>query len=309
MKSNIHALLHLADSLSDLGPGYVWWAFPGERFNGMLEGKVKSKVRIDASLGNALWMDQLLESARLARNSLNLYQVQEIYPGEEQQPGNLPQSVMQTPYGLLKSRIKNVAISAPERVGLQDFLRGEEGNIDINEDYIALTHSHRWGRLVHKQHTVGSRQSQSLSSINRDSSWIQFTNGPKGPLRIMDRTSPTIVYGEVHYFTQITTITGMIYNLARVHTQRVLEISKEPLCIKVTNQAYDILQQGYRRRFLRFPPRVWLWINIRDINSSVGRLNTENGTYIIHPPGERHYNLAVDFDNFNERNQDVAEHV
>ena len=45
-KSNTCSLVHLADSLRDLGPGYVWWVFPTVRFNGVVEGKSKSMVRI-----------------------------------------------------------------------------------------------------------------------------------------------------------------------------------------------------------------------------------------------------------------------
>lgn len=36
MASNIHALLHMADQIRDVGSVYVWWEFPLERFGGML---------------------------------------------------------------------------------------------------------------------------------------------------------------------------------------------------------------------------------------------------------------------------------
>jgi len=44
MKSNLHAHVHLADIIRDAGPGVGWWCFPIERFNGMMEGKARSKV-------------------------------------------------------------------------------------------------------------------------------------------------------------------------------------------------------------------------------------------------------------------------
>ena len=36
LKSNLHAILHVADALTDLGPGPGWWGFPAERFNSTL---------------------------------------------------------------------------------------------------------------------------------------------------------------------------------------------------------------------------------------------------------------------------------
>jgi len=46
MKSNLHTLVHLADSLRDTGPEVGLWCFLIERFNGMMDGKAQSKVRI-----------------------------------------------------------------------------------------------------------------------------------------------------------------------------------------------------------------------------------------------------------------------
>ena len=80
MKSNLHSLVHLTDTLANCGPGYVWWAFPGERYCGMLEGKAKNRVWLDASLRNALWLDNLLTYARLARDKLNTNEAAGIYP-------------------------------------------------------------------------------------------------------------------------------------------------------------------------------------------------------------------------------------
>ncbi|KAI5811726.1 hypothetical protein DFH27DRAFT_475271, partial [Peziza echinospora] len=38
MDSNVHALLHLADTIRDMGPGWVTWAAPIERYCGTLAG-------------------------------------------------------------------------------------------------------------------------------------------------------------------------------------------------------------------------------------------------------------------------------
>ena len=46
MKSNLHVITYLADMIRDAGPVVGWWYFPMERFNGMMEGKERSKVPI-----------------------------------------------------------------------------------------------------------------------------------------------------------------------------------------------------------------------------------------------------------------------
>ena len=46
LKLKLHAMLHLADTLQDLGPGHGWWCLPVERYNSTLKGKVKSKVAL-----------------------------------------------------------------------------------------------------------------------------------------------------------------------------------------------------------------------------------------------------------------------
>lgn len=50
----------------------------------MIEPKVKSKVRIDASLVNVVWLDKLLVSARMARKELGIVmnQVGRVYAHE-----------------------------------------------------------------------------------------------------------------------------------------------------------------------------------------------------------------------------------
>jgi hypothetical protein len=39
----IHGLLHIADSIAALGPPWVYWAFPTERFCGSLLPAVRSR--------------------------------------------------------------------------------------------------------------------------------------------------------------------------------------------------------------------------------------------------------------------------
>ncbi|KAL1684480.1 hypothetical protein GGG16DRAFT_68216, partial [Schizophyllum commune] len=39
---NIHALLHIADSIEAMGPVWTYWAFPMERFCGRMQRAVRS---------------------------------------------------------------------------------------------------------------------------------------------------------------------------------------------------------------------------------------------------------------------------
>lgn len=54
MDSNIHALLHLAEGVRDMGPGWVTWAFPIERYCGTLQKMARSKLKLNESLANAI---------------------------------------------------------------------------------------------------------------------------------------------------------------------------------------------------------------------------------------------------------------
>ena len=45
MKSHLHVIIHLADMIRDAGQVVGWWCSPMKRFNGMMEGKSRTKVQ------------------------------------------------------------------------------------------------------------------------------------------------------------------------------------------------------------------------------------------------------------------------
>jgi hypothetical protein len=49
--TNNHAMQHLAECLRSFGPVHTWWAFPFERFNGMIQ-----KTRSNRHLGKYMYM-------------------------------------------------------------------------------------------------------------------------------------------------------------------------------------------------------------------------------------------------------------
>jgi hypothetical protein len=66
----IHGLLHIADSIVAAGPVWCSWAFPMERFCGVLQRAVKGRRFVWASIANVV-----LQQAQLAhvRNKFNLF--------------------------------------------------------------------------------------------------------------------------------------------------------------------------------------------------------------------------------------------
>ncbi|KAI5811725.1 hypothetical protein DFH27DRAFT_605833 [Peziza echinospora] len=70
MDSNVHALLHLADAIRDMGPGWVTWAAPIERYCGTLAGMARSKSHLKESLANAVRLEDQLHHAGFARGEL-----------------------------------------------------------------------------------------------------------------------------------------------------------------------------------------------------------------------------------------------
>ncbi len=58
----VHALLHIADSIEDMGPVWTYWAFPTERYCGKLQRMIKSRRHPFANLDNSI-----LAHARLSQ--------------------------------------------------------------------------------------------------------------------------------------------------------------------------------------------------------------------------------------------------
>jgi hypothetical protein len=57
-KINFHYLSHVADSIKYCGPSWTHWQFPMERFCGILQPLVKSRIRPYSNLANTLTLLQ-----------------------------------------------------------------------------------------------------------------------------------------------------------------------------------------------------------------------------------------------------------
>jgi hypothetical protein len=71
----IHSLLHIADSIAAAGPVWCSWAFPMERFCGLLQRAVKGRRFVWASIYNAVLIWAQLSHAQ---NQYNLFGVKSI---------------------------------------------------------------------------------------------------------------------------------------------------------------------------------------------------------------------------------------
>jgi len=56
--ATIHLLLHVAESIKDCGPAWVYWQFPCERVCGMLKAKVKSRIYANRNLSLSLLLEE-----------------------------------------------------------------------------------------------------------------------------------------------------------------------------------------------------------------------------------------------------------
>ena len=68
----VHALLHIADSISTIGPVWTYWAYPMERYCGFLQRAIQSRRFPNASLSRFI-----VEKAQLDQIA-NLYDIADV---------------------------------------------------------------------------------------------------------------------------------------------------------------------------------------------------------------------------------------
>ncbi|KAI5810878.1 hypothetical protein DFH27DRAFT_648291 [Peziza echinospora] len=239
MKSNSHSLLHLADAIRDAGPGWVWWCFGAESFNGMIDGMAKSKVHLDVRLGNALCYHQNehaenqggeniaaggdLEELRVGLHNMVLDVAQE--EGDNEQPAV-------SRYGTSKSGPKSVSISQQERQEIRNY--------------------------VQRVHNLNAGVVQRQTLVNRDSSWVRFTElgGEEGD---------EMFYGQVDYYIRVV-VQEVAYELARVHVH-----------------PEEDLDPDLPNRLVRMKSEQRLREDAADVRALglVGRLTTQNETFFV----------------------------
>ena len=186
MTTNVHATLHIADHILDLGNTRVYWEYSVERLGDMLQGMIRSRVKISEGLINAVGVHELIKVAAHARPNLGLNNPQK----NRQPPGAYP-----TDTGFLLRKQYEVDIKTPEYQELQTVL-----NQYIHKIALAGHHQvepnaetyERW-KMGTTNNISGSRRSQRKTDKNRASQYIRY--GKSGGLW---------GYAEVLYFVKAT---------------------------------------------------------------------------------------------------------
>ncbi|KAI5807642.1 hypothetical protein DFH27DRAFT_608405 [Peziza echinospora] len=252
-------------------------------------------VHMGFSLGNALWLNNMLVNAKYARiqldfntfinhnnnaddppdaqgnqedgdNGNNLYDNDDNPgPGERPQPmgGHIRHNTLTIEYGVFHMGGRIAQFLHAERMEIRNALRvqrpGEAVYIaDIPEQAIMFSQFH-----IHNGDMLGSIRSQRTGGINRDSSWVRYRF--KEPGEVEDQAKHR--YGRVDYYIQIR-VGEVDYNMARIHTHPAEDL--QPHCKK-------------RLVLLKSKARIR-----QDIAAARARLNLQRvGGYVVQPPVEQ----------------------
>lgn len=68
MTLTVHALLHIADMIEQIGPVWAWWSFPIERQCGRLQGHITSPQHPFVNLDNYLTLAAQLKNTVMIYN-------------------------------------------------------------------------------------------------------------------------------------------------------------------------------------------------------------------------------------------------
>ncbi|TGO31563.1 hypothetical protein BHYA_0524g00010 [Botrytis hyacinthi] len=155
-KINLHSLLHLASQIKDLGPGWVFWAWPIERYIGICKSMMVNMVDMDKALSNRLiqmeHMNHLPESkSRYGQRKSELEQELE-FPI--------------TTRASLDTKLSRVQLNL-----IKERFRGEDlEQWPINEDSTRLFKKAR----IDTEITIGTTIGQDISTKNRDDSYVRW---------------------------------------------------------------------------------------------------------------------------------------
>ncbi|KAI5779864.1 hypothetical protein DFH27DRAFT_618472 [Peziza echinospora] len=177
MDSNVHGLLHLADAIRDMGPGWVTWAAPIERYCGTLASMARSKSHLNESLSNAVRLEDLLHHTVFARTQLGKDITDIIRPSAKTAP------YRSTPIpGLVNCWFINCGvpteIAVVEQYPLLEYMRNFYNMFGIFIDelptkYLKYNKFRRDG--INNGFPIGCRENYKESDFYRDKLYIQFT--------------------------------------------------------------------------------------------------------------------------------------
>ncbi|GAO52183.1 hypothetical protein G7K_6266-t1 [Saitoella complicata NRRL Y-17804] len=172
--SSIHMLLHLADCIEQLGPAWVFWAFPMARMCGMVVPKARSKSELNASLANTVFIGENLkqfEFVRLVSKDFNAF----LKP-----PDSSRAFIIKVPEGWFVSPETELTLSTMPRRLLVQMLETLVGSRVDPQALPKEVKAYKRFQLSQGRDMVGSQASQKRSDRTRASNiilYIQETHG------------------------------------------------------------------------------------------------------------------------------------
>ncbi|KAI0083145.1 hypothetical protein BDY19DRAFT_900743 [Irpex rosettiformis] len=205
----VHALLHIADSIVEMGPVWAYWAFPMEHYCGLLQRSIRSRRYPFSNLSQTVLSDARLKQLGLC---YNIHQMLSLKPPEDAYicgqlalpnystcillPPRLPSGTVQDP-----QLLKRIQVHFATRFGrpLAAVRRGFSG-----AQVEAFGRVRRIGG-----DTMWASSMISHSEDRRDPTWIRYDalvdqnaarrNAPEDYSR-----GPTIFYGQLQHLVVVT---------------------------------------------------------------------------------------------------------
>ena len=297
MSSNVHLLLHIADSIANHGSVASFWEYGIERIGDMLINMVQSRRKISENVANTIMHQANLNCANLARPSLNLVSSRDQLP--------IPAGSYRLDKGWFLKKCTKVSLETLDVYTLveQYMTSGGVGGRSkprgrpipqLKED------AESWGRYMMDStgHIVGSQGSQRASQDTRASNYIRYhTNGN-------DEERDT-EYGEVIYYLRVHCInkrrdppyldqTQLAYQMTQMQgAEDATDVAQNPrppdeqyehhLAV-VRRWKWDLLMEGEvrRNRQVVFTEEAELQvIDVGDIEALAGRVKTAFHDFIL----------------------------
>lgn len=174
-RSQIHHLLHISDSLRDIGPAFTFWQFTTERYVGTLEALVTSRSQINSSLTNNLVNNETLKMLNLTHGSLPFWM--------ETDEEHLPDDSVSVGQGLaLMGPSKCIRLTAQTCNLLANFLGQDIDNCDAVF----------WPRMRLNGKAVGSKRWLKDKKQNRRNDLVEYVQAADSSLG----------YGQIEMFIE-----------------------------------------------------------------------------------------------------------
>ncbi|KAF8904553.1 hypothetical protein CPB85DRAFT_1376903 [Mucidula mucida] len=153
----VHALLHIADSIRDMGPVWCYWAFPMERYCGQLSPYIPSRRRPFRSLDRYVTESTQLTQLMVIYNLFNLLNLRPLWKQVE--------GTFSTP--LFTKRVTNSVCAA---LATRFSTATKKVKVQTIRPHLQLVHIRQWGRVRRIDSDAGDTIRAVLTSTTTDDS-------------------------------------------------------------------------------------------------------------------------------------------